>query len=445
MQTKIFARLAGIGRARFVGTMPDKTKFISKSGTYPQGFSLNGIASGVKANGKKDLAILFSSRPCNAAAVFTKNAFQAAPVQVSRQTLNGCGGKDIHCVVFNSGCANAVTGEGGLMDAQLITAEADNLTRPHWTSWTENSEEFPSSLVMSTGVIGQRLKLDKIQSGLEHAVEDLGSTHEYWMRAAEAICTTDTFPKLVSRELSIAGKVYRIAGFAKGAGMINPNLATLLGLFVTDAPISVDAVRSILRHAINNSFNSISIDGDTSTNDTIAFLANGAAGGSEITKSSPAYKEIRDAVTDIAQQLAKLVVRDGEGATKFVTVQVRGARSEKDAALVASTISNSALVKTAFFGEDANWGRILCAVGYSGAAVNPPATTVSFIPADGTEPLKLLVNGEPQNVDETRASEILSQDELTVDVDLGCGPYAKTNWTCDFSYDYVRINADYRS
>ncbi|EPY53130.1 glutamate N-acetyltransferase [Schizosaccharomyces cryophilus OY26] len=437
MRNKLFSRVAAYGRVRLVGTMPDKTKFISQKGTYPKGFLINGVSSGVKANAKKDLMVLFSPTPCNAAAVFTKNAFQAAPVQVSRNVLQGNGGTGIHAVVVNSGCANAVTGEGGIRDAKAIAKATEELTQLHKDS-SAKKDNLPSTLLMSTGVIGQRPKLDKIKQGLAITLKDMGSSHQHWMRAAEAICTTDTFPKLLSKQVKMADRVYTVAGASKGA-------ATLLGFFVTDAPIAPDAVQSILRHAITNSFNSISIDGDTSTNDTIAFLANGAAGGSEITSSSAEYEPIRDAITELAQDLAKLVVRDGEGATKFVTVQVRGAKSVQDAAIVASTISNSALVKTAFFGEDANWGRILCAVGYSGATVNPNATSVSFVPADGSETLKLLVNGEPQNIDETRASEILAQEELTVDIDLGSGSFEKTNWTCDFSYDYVRINADYRS
>ncbi|EPX75346.1 glutamate N-acetyltransferase [Schizosaccharomyces octosporus yFS286] len=444
MKNQFFSRVTAYGRARLVGTMPDKKKFISQGGTYPKGFLINGISSGVKANGNKDLMVLFSPTPCNAAAAFTKNAFQAAPVQVSRSVLQENHGSGIHALVVNSGCANAVTGEGGLQDAKAIAKTTDELTQPLKKLLNKN-DSLSSTLLMSTGVIGQRLKLDKIQQGLGVALQDMGSSHQHWMNATQAICTTDTFPKLVSKQVKVADRVYTIAGTTKGAGMINPNLATLLGFFVTDAPIAPDAVQSILRHAVTNSFNSISIDGDTSTNDTVAFLANGAAGGSEITSTSVEYEPIRDAITGLSQDLAKLVVRDGEGATKFVTVRVHGAKSVEDATIVASTISNSALVKTAFFGEDANWGRILCAVGYSGATVNPAATSVSFVPADGSETLKLLVRGEPQNVNETRASQILAQEELTVDVDLGSGPFEKTNWTCDFSYDYVRINADYRS
>ncbi|EEB06550.1 glutamate N-acetyltransferase [Schizosaccharomyces japonicus yFS275] len=424
---------------RFVATMPDKTKYIAKSGTYPKGFLINGVSSGVKAKGALDLTMLVSEKPCNAAAVFTKNAFQAAPVRVSRETLQQTKGQGIQCLVVNSGCANAVTGSGGVQDARLITALADKAVLGR------GDGGLPSTLVMSTGVIGQRLKMDKISSGVMKAIEGLGSSHEHWMRGAKAICTTDTFPKVVSQEFSVNGQTYRIAGLAKGAGMINPNLATLLGFFATDAPVAVEAVQQILREAVDKSFNAISIDGDTSTNDTIAFLANGASGGPEIDVSSPAYEELKQSVTGIAQKLSQLVVRDGEGATKFVTIRVRGAATEADAKLVAATISNSALVKTAFFGEDANWGRILCAIGYSGAIVNPKATSVSFVPADQTESLRLLVLGEPQNVDEERASEILSHDEFGLDVDLGSGNHETVSWTCDFSYEYVRINADYRS
>ncbi len=283
------------------------------------------------------------------------------------------------------------------------------------------------------------------------AYERLGASHDHWMACAKAICTTDTFPKLVSRTFSLPSSpsvVYRLAGMTKGAGMIHPNMATLLGVIATDAPIVPDAIPPLLRHAVNRSFNSITIDGDTSTNDTVALLANGAAGGREITAQSPDYEAFQLILTGFAVDLAQLIVRDGEGATKFVTVRVAEAASEEAARKVASTIARSPLVKTALYGKDANWGRILCATGYSlisepGLAVNdvpevvPEKTNVSFVPTDGSPELRLLVDGEPEAVDEARAAEILELEDLEILVRLGTGDKEATYWTCDYSHEYM--------
>jgi glutamate N-acetyltransferase / amino-acid N-acetyltransferase len=275
------------------------------------------------------------------------------------------------------------------------------------------------------------------------------------LRAAKAICTTDTFPKLLSKSFTLSsapGTTYRIAGMTKGAGMIHPNMATLLGIICTDAPIAAPMLHPLLSAAVGKSFNSISVDGDTSTNDTVALLANGAAGGQEIaSESSAGFNELKDALTEFATELAQLVVRDGEGATKFVTIRVVGAETEQGAKRVANSIAKSPLVKTALYGKDANWGRILCATGYAEAGedeVVPGETSVSFIPTDGSEPLKLLVKGEPEQVDETRAAEILEAEDLEILVQVGEGSNRKGEavmWTCDFSHEYVTINGDYRT
>ncbi|KAK9481409.1 arginine biosynthesis protein ArgJ [Lipomyces japonicus] len=421
--------------------VPDKSRFIPQSGTYPLGFKAGSGHVGVKKDPNHlDLALLVSETPCNAAAVFTTNAFKAAPVQVSTKVLENNSGRNTTGIIVNSGCANAVTGEGGLEDAWKMSAALDNVTR------VSHSASQSQSLVMSTGVIGQRLPIEKILNGVKPAFEHAGSTHESWLSAAKAICTTDTFPKLVSKEFNLNGYSYRVAGLAKGAGMIHPNMATLLGFFATDAPVSPAALRAILKHAVDRSFNSISVDGDMSTNDTIAVLANGAAGGPEITIDSSAYETIRDEITSFSENLAQLVVRDGEGATKFVTINVEDAETFEDAKKVASTIAQSALVKTALYGEDANWGRITCAIGYSDVNVVPQTTSVSFVPSDGTAELKLLVNGEPEQVDEARASEILALEDLVIKVSLGTGRGQSARfWTCDLSHEYVTINGDYRS
>ncbi|OXN18791.1 hypothetical protein CDV57_09363 [Aspergillus fumigatus] len=314
---------------------------------------------------------------------------------------------------------------------------------------------------MSTGVIGQRLPISKILNKIPTAHENLASTHDAWLTTARAICTTDTFPKLLSRTFALPsspGRTYSLAGMTKGAGMIHPNMATLLGILCTDAPIDPSALQSLLTHAVSRSFNSISVDGDTSTNDTVAILANGAAGGAPI--SSPAsddYTAMQEILTSFAQSLSQLVVRDGEGATKFVTVRVQNSPDYESARLIASTIARSPLVKTALYGRDANWGRILCAIGYTqGVApgtVVPERTSVSFKPVDGSPVLKLLVNGEPEQVDEERASVILQEEDLEIVVDLGGGEKGEQGlggeeavyWFCDFSHEYVTINGDYRT
>ncbi|KAI4177775.1 MAG: hypothetical protein LQ343_000239 [Gyalolechia ehrenbergii] len=400
--------------------------------------------------------------PCSGAAVFTKNKFQAAPVTVSRQVLQGRSGEGIRAIVINAGCANAVTGKGGLDDASAMVHTVDTCfnssgaTSPATPS--ESSSDPRTTLVMSTGVIGQRLPISKILSAIPTAHSTLSSTHNSWLLAARAICTTDTFPKLLSRTFTLPsspGITYSLAGMTKGAGMIHPNMATLLGMLFTDAPIPAQTLQPLLTHAVNRSFNAISVDGDTSTNDTLAFLANSAAGGKAITSlSSEDGKALTEIITSFAQQLSQLVIRDGEGATKFVRVRVVNSTSFADAQKIASTIARSPLVKTALYGKDANWGRILCAVGYtdglSPGAVVPEKTSVSFVPTDGSEALKLLVRGEPEIIDEKRAGKILGEEDLEILVDLGggeggAGKEEANYWFCDFSHEYVTINGDYRT
>ncbi|KIH90846.1 glutamate N-acetyltransferase [Sporothrix brasiliensis 5110] len=440
-----------------------KKKYVPSHGTYPQGFKAGGVVVGVKPNNttKPDLAMIVSDVPCAAAAVFTKNRFQAAPVTFSRELLRKAAAADkptVQSVLINSGCANAVTGKGGLEDAEAMAKASDACT-----GTGTGASSSSGTIVMSTGVIGQRLPIQKIVDGVPKVFRSLGDSHDHWLTAARAICTTDTFPKLLSRTFTLpsapAGVEYRIAGMTKGAGMIHPNMATLLGVLATDAPLSQAALPSLLKHAIDRSFNSITIDGDTSTNDTVALLANGAAGGPTVANdpASPDYQAVQAVLTDFAAELAQLVVRDGEGATKFVTVRVTEAASAADARRIASTIARSPLVKTALYGKDANWGRILCATGYAlisepGAdevsttpSIAPNQTNVSFLPTDGSAELKLLVNGEPEAVDETRAAEILELEDLEILVRLGTGKEEATYWTCDFSHEYVTINGDYRT
>lgn len=411
---------------------------IPASGTYPLGFRVGASHCGIKKNGVTDLAAIVSDRPASAAGVFTTNVFKAAPVTVDQEVLRSTKGQGIRSVVVNSGCANAVTGTKGIEDARAIIAAADKAVG-------DTDAVSPSSLSMSTGVIGQLLPLTKITDGIPKLYSQLGDLHASWLACARGIMTTDTFPKLVSREFQLNGTSYRLAGMAKGAGMIHPNMATLLGFLATDAPVESRALSEALKKAVNKSFNSISVDGDMSTNDTIAALANGAAGGKEIEQDTPAFNVLVSEFTEAAVDLAKLVVRDGEGATKFITISVEQAATPEDAKLACNSIARSMLVKTAMYGKDANWGRILCAIGYSGSRVDPARTTVSFVPTDGTPELPLLVNGEPELVDEARASEILALPDLQIRVQLGVGESSADFWTCDLSHEYVTINGDYRS
>lgn len=438
-----------------------KVKYVPTSGTYPKGFNVSATYVGVKAANKSnpDLAFITSDRPAFGAAVFTTNKFQAAPVQVSRSVLERRGGAGIRSIIINSGCANAVTGKGGMDDAQAMS---DTATAQFQQSSQPEDGQGPNSLVMSTGVIGQRLPIKKILSKIPSAHSSLADSHSAWLATAKAICTTDTFPKLLSTTFRLPSHPeteYRLAGMTKGAGMIHPNMATLLGILATDASISATALQSLLTNAVTQSFNSISIDGDTSTNDTVAILANGAATPSPSTPpvSSPTsedYKAMSRILTEFSQKLSQLVVRDGEGATKFVQVTVKNATSYADAKLIASTIARSPLVKTALYGKDANWGRILCAIGYtpnlSADAVIPAKTNVSFIPASNSKSkdegvLRLLVNGEPETVDEERAARLLEDEDLEIEVDLGTGSEEAKYWFCDFSHEYVTINGDYRT
>jgi glutamate N-acetyltransferase/amino-acid N-acetyltransferase len=436
------------------GTIPPaKKKYVPTSGTYPLGFKAGSAHVGVKASNTRfdDLALIASDTPCAGAAVFTTNKFQAAPVTVSRDMLKKRSGEGVRAVIINSGCANAVTGRGGIEDAISMGKETDRCFIEDNNS--KDDGQGSRSVVMSTGVIGQRLPIQKITSKIPTAYSNLGDTHDHWLATAQAICTTDTFPKLVSKTFTLpSSKVeYRIAGMTKGAGMIHPNMATLLGIICTDAPVAAGPLQTALTSAITKSFNSISIDGDTSTNDTVALLANGAAGGQTITStSSPDFAAFQKTLTDFSIDLAKLVVRDGEGATKFVTIRVTNAATYKDAHRVASSIARSPLVKTALYGKDANWGRILCATGYAEGVdtVVPEETSVSFVPADGSEVLKLLVRGEPEQVDEARAAKILEAEDLEIEVRLSEGRGYEEEavfWTCDFSHEYVTINGDYRT
>ncbi|KAJ3043975.1 hypothetical protein HDV00_003502 [Rhizophlyctis rosea] len=423
-----------------------KQHLIPTSGVYPKGYKAGALATGVKKTGAKDLSLIVSTtHPCTAAAVFTTNQFCAAPVQVSREVVGKSSGKDqkgsVRALVVNSGCANACTGEEGLSNAWKMSKLVDDLLR------VEHVENATRTVVMSTGVIGQQLNMQKITDGIRQLVGKVQEGHEGWLAAAEGIMTTDTFPKLRSQEFSGASGTYRMAGWCKGAGMIHPNMATMLSSVFTDAAISKECLDAALKYAADRSFNAISVDGDTSTNDTFSVLANGAAGGPVIDDlHSAAFLEFRDNLTAFSADLAKLIVRDGEGATKFIDIQVEGARSFTEAKQIASTIATSPLVKTAIYGKDANWGRIVCAVGYAGIPITPESVNLHFGPGDGSLPaLHLFKDGAPYDVDEAKAAKILEKEDLVIRVDLGLGSGKANMYTCDFSHEYVSINADYRS
>lgn len=397
--------------------------------TSTPGFEAAGVACGLKPNGALDLALVYSPQPCVGAGVFTTNAFKAAPVLYDRSLLEQDPTR-LHGVVINSGCANACTGEQGLRDAQATAAAAaEHLGHP------------PSSfLVMSTGVIGMPLPMDKIRYGVALAVQRKARSTEAGHAAAQAIMTTDTRPKEAAVTAVTAEGAFTIAGMAKGAGMIHPNMATMLCLITSDAPISPFVAQQALREGVEVSFHRITVDGDTSTNDTVLLLANGLAEIPPIAStSSPAYAAFRAALSEVLTTLAKAVVRDGEGATRFVEITVSGARTEVEAKQAAMTVARSLLVKTAIYGQDANWGRIICALGYSGVPLAPERVRLWL------GDLELFRNGGPYQIDEARARDILAQAEVTIHLDLGQGGAQATVWTCDLSHRYVDINAHYRT
>ncbi len=402
-----------------------------------KGFDAGAIAAGIKKSGALDLALVASRVLCRAAAVFTQNRFPAAPVIYDRQLL-AFNPDAIHAVLINAGCANACTGPQGVANARICAEQ---------TALRLGAHEH-SVFVMSTGVIGVQLPMDKMLAGIPKVVEALRP--DGWPLAAEAIMTTDTRPKLTMRQVPLDDVTATIVGIAKGAGMIHPNMATMLSVIATDAFIAQPLLQQALREAVDVSFNRISIDGDTSTNDTVLLLANGLADNEEIISSTGAnYAAFTAALTDLCTELAQAIVRDGEGATRFVTVRVQGAASDAEAHQAANAIATSPLVKTAFFGGDANWGRILAAVGRAGVQVVPERCNL-FInggPNAATRKgeLQLVAGGVPLDYREEEAGAIFAQPEIDVRVELGLGQGAATVWTSDLSYDYVRINGDYRT
>ncbi|NOZ26527.1 MAG: bifunctional glutamate N-acetyltransferase/amino-acid acetyltransferase ArgJ [Chloroflexi bacterium] len=402
--------------------------------TSVPGFLAAGVAAGIKPPPDLDLALVVSEVPCTAAAVFTQNRFAAAPVLYDR-TVIGFNPSGIQAVVINSGCANACTGTEGMANARRMAEMAERAL----------GLEAHSCLVMSTGVIGTQLPMDKVQRGIQDAVPELRRSGG--QDAARAIMTTDTRPKTAGVTAEIKGATVTVAGMCKGAGMIHPNMATMLALVCTDAAITADALDVALRRAVDVSFNAVTVDGDTSTNDTVVVLANGLAGNDPIHEtSSPEFAAFEEALRAVCVDLAQQIARDGEGATKFVAITVNGAADDADARRVAKAIANSPLVKTALYGGDANWGRILCAVGYSGAEVDPSRAGL-FIASQkaGLDWLQIVDQGQPTAYEEEEAAARFAQSEIDIRVELGLGDGHATVWTCDLSHGYVDINAHYRT
>ena len=389
------------------------------------GYKVWGIHSGIKKTDKKDLAIIYSDREAAVAGVFTKNRVKAACVLHNMARVKSGKGQ---VIIANSGCANACTGKRGLADARA-TAEV---------SARELGVKPDAVYVASTGVIGEFLPMPKVETGISTAVGLLSASG--WEQATEAIMTTDLYPKLAVVQEEIGGKTVTVAGIAKGSGMIHPNMATMLCFIVTDANISATMLKKSLCASTERSFNNITVDGDMSTNDMILCMANGAAGNKRPGVGSKDSKKFQACLDAVARSLAKQVVKDGEGATKFVEIEVRNARNPLEAKRAAMTVAKSSLVKTALFGEDANWGRIMAALGYSGVEMDEAKTDIYIGKS------KLVEKGLGQGKHAERdASLALKQREVQIAIDLHKGKSAAVVWTCDMSYDYVKINAAYRS
>ncbi|NLM10163.1 MAG: bifunctional glutamate N-acetyltransferase/amino-acid acetyltransferase ArgJ [Clostridiaceae bacterium] len=390
----------------------------------PLGFKTAGVACGIKKNDKKDLALIVSDSLAEAAGVFTKNQVKGHSL---KWTMDKVKNNKIKAVVINSGNANACIGSKGDRDAERIA----DITSKHAGC------DKCQVLLGSTGVIGFPLPMEKIESGLYEAFSQLGSGNS--KDAACAIMTTDTFPKEVSIDISLSGKKVTLYGMAKGSGMIHPNMATMIGVLLTDAFISQEMLQNALIAVVNKSFNRISVDGDTSVCDMVIILANGKAANKKITQENEDYETFVAALEKISVSLSRMLAKDGEGATKLIEIHVKNAPDNDTAHKISSSIAKSPLVKTAMFGHDANWGRILTAAGYSGAVFNQDMIDI-FI-----GDLLVCKNGVGLSFDEDKALEILKQDEVKITVDLKMGNSEDIMWTCDFSYDYVKINSAYRT
>ena len=395
---------------------------ISGSVTSPKGFQASGISAGIKLPEDKDLALIFSKVPCNTAGVFTRNQVKAAPLLVTQEHM-----AEGHpqAVVINSGNANCCTGAQGMKDARRmaeVAADAMGL-------------RVKNVLVASTGVIGVQLPMEVVEPGIRKAVQCLSESGGE--DAAAAIMTTDTVPKQAAVQFRAGGKIVSQGGIAKGSGMIAPNMGTMLSFLTTDAEVEPGLLKVLLSESVDKSYNMVTVDGDTSTNDTVILMANGESGFRVDSEGSREAEIFREGLNALTVDLAKKIAMDGEGATKFVTVRVTSARHFPDAKAVGMAIANSNLVKTAIFGRDPNWGRILCAAGYSGVDLDPNRVKVSMAG------IPIFVHGGTVPFDHGKAIEALSARDVLIEIDLGEGSESAEAYTCDFSYEYVKINAEY--
>ena len=399
--------------------------------TAAKGYEAASTATGIKYQGRTDMALIYSQVPCVSAGTFTTNVVKAAPVKWDRQIVDS--GAGVQAVVVNSGIANACTGEEGMgycKETAEAAAKALNI-------------DAAGVLVGSTGVIGMQLPMQKLVDGIQvlagKKAEGLQSGHD----AALAIMTTDTVEKEMAVEIEIGGKTVTIGGMSKGSGMIHPNMCTMLAFITTDAAITKEALQKALSEDVEDTYNMISVDGDTSTNDTAILLANGLAGNQEITYASPEYDTFKEALHMVNETLAKKMAGDGEGATALFEVKVVGAESIKQAKTLAKSVVCSNLTKAAIAGHDANWGRILCAMGYSGVQFDPEKVDLFFESQAGK--LQIIENGVATDYSEEAATKILSEPEITATADIKMGDYSATAWGCDLTHEYININADYRS
>ena len=401
---------------------------MNKSGVLsPKGFTGAAVHCGIKTLSKApDLAVIFSEVPATAAAAFTTNKVCAPPVRLGRRHVrNGT----LQAIVVNSGNANACTGKHGMHDA-------DEMAR-----LTGKMLGIPKGnvLVASTGIIGHLLPLWLVHDGLHRITDHLRSDAKTDRSIAQAICTTDTFPKMCAMKVRLGGKVVTVGGIAKGAGMISPNMATMLGFVTSDAAISAPLLKAAVKEAAGRSFNKITVDGHTSTNDTFAVLANGMAGNKKVDKKDAEFRRFAGALGAVATELAQMIVLDGEGATKFVEITVRGTKTESDADTIARAIANSPLVKTALNGCDPNWGRIMSAAGYAGAALQEDKAELRI------GDIRIFANGLPVKTDKAKLARVMKKKEIVIDLNCKIGKEAATIWTCDLSHDYITINAEYHT
>ena len=406
-------------------------KVIKGGVTAANGFQAAGLSAGIKKGNTKDMAMIYSIVPCKAAGTFTTNVVKAAPVKWDKEVVYHSSAAQ--AVICNSGIANACTGEEGFgyckktaeIAAEVLGIPADSV------------------LVASTGVIGKQLPMDKIEAGIRSMAPVLSPAGSAGTLAAEAIMTTDTVKKEIAVEVEIGGKKVTLGGMCKGSGMIHPNMCTMLGFITTDVEISKELLQEALSESVNDTFNMVSVDGDTSTNDTVLLLANGLAGNPVIREKDGDYEKFAEALNYVNTWLAKQIAADGEGATALFEVKVIGAERKEQAVTLSKSIITSNLTKAAIFGHYANWGRILCAMGYSGAQFDPEKVDLYFESAAGK--LKIIEDGVATDYSEEEATKILSEKAVTAIADIKMGEASATAWGCDLTYDYIKINADYRS